>query len=165
MKKLKLFLVCICGVLCTMCHPDESPGYEGRWYVKNCTNQTLILTYPYFWKDFHIFLDREIAAGDSLEVGYSQILAKGKPMLYFDQWFQDMEAEKYGDELLVKVLSENNVFLKQWNYLENNQPGKQFFGEPFWHHYDVSIERNELLTITDIWVFDILPEDIAQTEP
>lgn len=165
MKRIALFLICVVGTLCTMCDPPFPPEYEGRWYVKNRTDQTLVLTYPFLKHSVidYVSYNRSIAPGDSLLINNSCFLIKNKIKPSFDRCLEDAVSE-YGENLSLKVLSEYGVLQIEWLYLNRNHPGKQFFDEPFWHHYDVSIQYDERVTTTDIWVFDITPEDITQTK-
>lgn len=165
MKRLKLLLVCIVGAMsiCAKCEfeEDELPRYDAQWYIKNSTDKILIATYPYYYSKQPY--DRSVAPGDSLMVYRSDFLVRDNIKPYFDYWPKSA-ADWYGEDLNLRVLSKDSFLLKEWTYLEKDQPGRQFFSEPYWTHYDVFITRDEFETTTDIWVFDILSEDITQTE-
>ena len=150
-------------MMCTMCDPEF---YAGDYYVKNCTDQTFTLRYPCLSP---YSPNRTITPGDSINVGGVSVQSKGKP--YFDLWIQG-EVARNGENISLEIRStepfeessENSVLLKKWNYLDRSLPGRQFFSESFWRHYSTFIDEGGFVTITDVWVFEILPEDIALTD-
>ncbi len=161
MKRVLFLLICLIGVasICAKCEGEE-PYYEGRWYLKNHTDQILILKYPSFYGYLYSSYYWDIAPGDSLSFNYSYFMVKNNIMPYFNRWVE-YDANKFGEDLSLKVFSEDSTLLREWLYLDASQPGKQFFNESSWHHYDIFIERDERI-ITDIWTFTILSEDITQ---
>jgi len=134
-----------------LCEPLGS-YYEGEWYVKNNTNQTLTLSFlpKRYWKN------RDVAPGDSVPIQMSKFTEKVKTKPYFDLLPQTMVF--YGDDI-VEVLSKDSVLLKTWNYADKDQPDKQFFKESSWRYY-----KNPKASMDAIWVFDIMPEDIIKKD-
>ncbi len=158
MKRVLFLLVCLGGVLCTMCDPERRAGV---YYVKNNTERTLHLLQSGSGNSIHTPRG-VIAPGDSIQFGSAYVRKNKHP--YFELWIRD-EVARQGKEVSLKVSSQDGVLLKEWRYLDRSQPGKQFFSEPFWRHYDVFRDDWTRTIITDLWIFDIQPEDIALPEP
>ncbi len=143
-------------LLCFQCEDDDRN--VGTYYVKNQTDQTLHLLQN--GSGYSIYTPGGIVApGDSIQFGSVSVRKKRQPR--FEMWIQD-EVARQGEEVSLKISSEEGLLLKEWRYLDRDQSGKQFFNESFWRHYDVFINDGARATITDVWVFTILPEDINQ---
>lgn len=151
MKKIFLLLAVILS--CIACDPLQ---YGGGFYVRNDTDQTLRLLQRGPGGSIS-FSAGTVAPGDSIALG--SVWNKSTSKLSFNRWIQE-EVARQGEKISLKVLSEDQVILKEWTYLDRNQPSKQYFNESFWRHYEVFRELGSIETMTDIWVFQVLPEDI-----
>jgi hypothetical protein len=76
----------------------------------------------------------------------------------FDHYFKK-SAEAFGEDVSWQILSEHGEVLKTWGYSERDLPGRRFFEESSWDHY----EQWEW-SAGEFWNFTILPEDIALAE-
>lgn len=158
----KGFLLLSLMLLCTACDP---PQYAGDFYVKNLTDQTLQVSLGDPATDAYISILPGIivAPGDSVSRGGISIPVRKKKKPSFDQWIKG-EVISHSEEISLRVFSKDQTLLKEWRLLAKDQPGKQFFDESFWRHYSV-FREGAIVTITDVWIFDILPEDLIQSEP
>ena len=86
-------------------------NHYGYWYAKNCTNQTLILDYPF---SKNIQYSREVAQGDSIRIGRVAFQVEDN-MPYFDRLVQFWNYTGVED-MSLKILSKDSVLLKTWNY-------------------------------------------------
>ena len=157
MKKTILFLICIFGVM-SICSKCEVEDMTGRYCAKNNTDQDVILRLHFDQINGPHMSENNVKSGETFLFWecYSFI----KQGINFDRWFQGMLG--YGNYIKLQVLSADGVLLQEWNYMDKDLPGKQFFSEPSWQ-YDETTDSHGNLLVT--WMFDILPEDIAQPEP
>lgn len=153
----RCFTIILLSLVITACDPAQ---YGSAYYVKNSTDQPLKLCLG--GSDDSIYpIVGIVAPGDSAHFSGTSVVIRGKNKLYFD-WFIQEQVSRWGDEVSLKVSSPENSLLKEWDYLDRNQSGKQFFNESSWRHYDVFDGGKGIITLKDIWVFTILPEDINQ---
>ena len=151
----KLILTSVVILLCAACDPYLSRYHSGTWFIKNCTDQTLTISFP---PHHRVWENRDVAAGDSVSIHYCEFEWKSKVIPYFDRFLEDIAY--YGDEnISLDVLSEQGELLKRWRYLDKDLPGKQFFNESPWH-YSQYHNKLDKVRITAKWVFEILPEDL-----
>ncbi len=151
MKNIILFLGA--ALLCVSCDPVQN---SWRWYVKNGTEQTLILRYPYYSihaLEYQIFA---IAPGDSVSIFSSSFDSRNN--LSFNYYFKKI-IDNYGEDVHWQISSESEEVLKTWNYLNRGLPDQRFFEKSLWLYYDIPA-HGAFFDVRYSWVFEILPEDI-----
>ena len=134
-------------------------GPSGKWYIKNITDQMLIL--PYSSYSFLNKDDKAITPGDSIII--ADVEFEGSPKKpYFSYWLEIISRHG-GEAASLKVFSENGHLLKEWSYQERDFTGKQFFKESSWRYYpNIEEQYQNGGYIGATWVFEILPEDLEE---
>lgn len=157
MKKYALiFAVILSATSCRIFQMDpfEPTHHTGR-YIKNNTQKTIIIT----TRDFTS--KQRLDPGDSICVfGFNPPQKWGTPS--FDTHYDWQDENGNGQKQYVAISSIDGELLKTWVYASENMQGERFFEERSWRFYiiDGSVINwgNEELYV---WVFDLLPEDIA----
>lgn len=152
MKKI-VFIFAI-ALISVSCDPKKWVAtYATSWYVKNNTDQILIITTSPF-----IEADAVVDPGDSALVhSFNPFQYLGEPAFdtFYDAWNGKPE-----HEWCISVSSKDGLFLKKWEYIDRNSEGRQLFNESNWELYKKKNDHSDELNF--IWVFNILPQDIAQ---
>lgn len=146
--------------LCFLCISCDPPQNAWRWNVKNNTGQTLKLKYPeYSINDNNspTYRIAIISQDDSIFI-YGNTTDK-KKVLNINYFFNTMTG-RYGEDIYWQILSEDDVVLRTWNYLERGLPEQRFFDESSW--YKEQKNGDDAFVVMEYsWTFDILPEDIS----
>lgn len=154
MKKLLLFLSL--ALLCTSCI-KKIEEFRRDWYIYNQTGRVLQLKCPYsesFLESDLEYKTLELQPNASIKICSGQVPAKDKPYIYY---YFKKSSEKFGDDVSWQILSEDDIVLKEWSYLDRNLPDQRFFEESAWY--------NDIRPGGEIWhyfAFIIQPDDIAE---
>lgn len=154
MKKIAfIFAIALIGM---SCDPEQWVAtHATSWYAKNNTDQTLIITTSPF-----IDVDAVVDPGDSVLIhSFHPFQYLGEPAFdtFYDAW--DGKPEQ---EWSISVRSKEGQLLKKWEYMDRNAGGRQIFHESYWRLYTQKYSHSD--EVNFIWVFNILPEDIAPLE-
>ena len=153
MRNITFFGILILVCCAASCDPHLGCNHYLKWYLKNCTSQTIYCEpHNYYKKDPPV---EYLSPGDStLLLDFSGADPDKEPDFY-DIWSRR-------DDLTLKIYSADGTLLKEWRGDDWDKPGRQFFNESFWHKYQTLRHRHgnyhDLYNVT--WVFDLLPEDI-----
>lgn len=150
----RIVFLCIIVLVGVSCDPSEHlDTHCTYWYLKNVTDKSIsVTTVP-----GHLMSFLTINPGDSVCFhSFCPPQHWGIPSFdgLYDIWEKTTMQNRHTD-----ILSNDGSILKIWNFADRNAEGRQLFSESFWRLY---IKKSEQYTEqTYIWVFDILPEDIA----
>jgi hypothetical protein len=128
MKKIVLLLsITLLSVSCGLVYRDCGL----RWFIYNDTEQTLKLRVPsYSASDKKGYRVYEIEPQNREQIdGYGGVPCESDHK--FDDYFQKC-ANLYGVEACWQILSEDDVVLKTWNYVDFSKPNQRFFNELSW---------------------------------
>lgn len=152
----KIAFVFAIALISMSCDPEQWVAtHATSWYAKNSTDQTLIITTSPF-----IEVDAVVDPGDSVLVhSFHPFQYLGKPA--FDTFYDAWEG-KPEQEWCISVSSQEGRLLKKWKYMDRNAAGRQIFHQSYWQLYTQKEGHSDELNF--IWVFNILPEDIAPLE-
>lgn len=157
MKKSTLLLfVILSAASCRIFRMDpfEPEHYTGR-YVKNNTGIPLIVA----TRDFTS--PQSLGPGDSARVFTFHPSQKwGTPTFYTHYEWQDENGN--GEKQYLSISSADGELLKKWIYGSENMQDERFFKEESWRFYTQKAPGYDRSGEEEfLWVFDILPEDIA----
>ena len=159
-KKNFVFAIILLSIACNPHEEDDNSKFDkGAWYVKNCSDQYILLKVDRFSILYPYYLDQIIVPNDSI-------------LIFVEHFYQTVSTvpcnfdgilypwkRNYLDQpnWYIEALSEKSILLKTWNYLEKNQPDKHFFRESSWNYYERP-KKNGYINAT--WTFEIWPEDL-----
>jgi hypothetical protein len=146
----KLLLIFAATALFVSCDPVRN---DWSWKIKNSTDQTLTLEFFDFILYEPTYNTRSLIPGESIlldEVGLNS--------RDFNDYFKK-SVRAYGEDVYWRILSDNNVVLKSWNYSDRNLPNQRFFEESEWQYNQEPGGAFVLMEYS--WTFEILPEDIT----
>ncbi len=155
MKKLILILTGM--LLCMSCDPPQNAWI---WAVKNSTDEVLKLKFPIIDGNEANYNTRIILPGDGIFLFTTHTNTGKRDRLNFDYYF-DRYVSLHDEELSWQLLSEDDVVIKTWKYLNNDLPDQRFFNEASWH-YNQGDGGYDFVEADYAWVFNILKEDISQ---
>ena len=157
MKKIILILVIILSATsCRIFKIDPfEPTYATCRYIKNNTGEELIV----MTRDW--ISGQSLSQGDSISVFLFNPPKKwGVPT--FDTNYEWQNENGNGQKQFLSISSADGKLLKKWIYGGTDMPEERFFKEASWRFFtkegtECNLANDEVF----IWVFDILPEDIA----
>ena len=133
-------------------HTTESYN-SCHWYLKNETSEPVYVRCCQ--NNGEVIEEVLLYKGDSTRLqfyGVDLSLDFSFEMLY-DNMYSD-EEDQY---LRAELLSEEGTLLKSWPYTLPEPPVDRFYEEASWHYYHPHEH-------THVWVFDLLPEDLAPAD-
>ena len=152
---ISVIILAVCAFCSFACDPPRIENNHIYWYAKNTTNEVVSVSWT---KSDNTKNDKQITPGDSVLLVANGFISQNSDMLSMDL----IKNQFASDKVKVDLYSNTGQFVKTWTYEDGNSGCRQMFNESY-NRLIVTGSPNGNLNTDSVfvWVFDIIPEDLA----